>query len=590
MTAAPPPLLLAGLLALAVAIAWVRLALWQARAETARRAPWWRLVLLVVLQPVAAGLLYLTLQPPRLPGSAGRLVVATADAPRRAALAAGDALVALPEAPALAGAERVPDLGTALRRHPATGRLRVIGQGLPPRDRDAAVGLAVEFMPAPLPRGLQVLAPPGAVAPGVSFRVGGHVGGVPGGSVQLRDPAGTVVATAVLPSSGDFELAGTARVAGPADFSLRVSDAAKTLIETAIVPVDAMVAAPPRVLVAAGAAGPDLKYLRRWASDAGIMLSASVAAGAGLDIGDAPARLDSGTLARQDLLVLDERSWAALSGGERGAVLAAVRGGLGLVLRVTGPVPDATRRQWAALGLPLGQTVATVRLAGAGDVGATALRLGALPRDTVALDRDAAGAPLGAWRASGRGRIGLWPVTDLYALALAGAADRHAAMWSRLFAALARAGSGTPARVTGSPGGRLALCDLRLPATVLDPAGATTTLLADPAAQGCAGFWPRVSGWHSVTSGGKAWRFHVGMPGRAMVAAETRAAMLQLQARPASPPGATNDEGARGPSWPPFAGWLLVSTLLWWLERRRTRRDETGAGPDAHPLPPPGST
>lgn len=579
MTVTPPPLLLAGLLALAVAIAWLRLALWQARARAADRAPAWRLALLVVLQPAAAGLLYLTLQPPRLPGSAGALVVATADAPRLAALAAGDALVALPEAPPLAGAERVPDLGTALRRHPGTARLRIIGQGLAPRDRDAAAGLPLDFAPVPLPPGLHALALPAAVAPGALFRVGGSVAGVPGGSVELRDPAGTVVATAVLPPSGNFTLTGTARVAGPADFSLRVRDAAKTPVEARIIPVVAMVAAPPRVLVVAGAAGPDLKFLRRWASDAGVVLTASVAAGADLDIGDAPARLDPGTLARQDLLVLDERSWAALSGGQRGAVLAAVRGGLGLVLRVTGPVPDATRRQWAALVLPLGRAVVSVRLAGAGDMRVTALQLGPLPRDTVALGRDAAGVPLGAWRGSGRGRIGLWPVTDLYTLALAGAAERHAALWSDLFATLARAAAGTPPRVIGPPGGRLALCDLSQPARVVDPAGATTNLLADPAAPGCAGFWPRLPGWHSVISGGKAWPFHIGTPGRALIAAETRAATLQLEARLQSPPGATSDVGARGPSWPWFAGWLLVSALLWWLERRRIRKAGAGERP-----------
>ncbi|TRW16719.1 carboxypeptidase regulatory-like domain-containing protein [Glacieibacterium frigidum] len=579
MTATPPPLLLAGLLPLGVAIAWARLALWQVRAPAADRAPWWRLALLVALQPVAAGLLFLTLQPPRVPGSAGTLVVATADAPRLDALAAGDALVALPEAPALAGAERVPDLGTALRRYPGTARLRVIGQGLPPRDREVAAGLPVEFAPAPLPPGLHALALPPAVAPGAAFRVGGNVGGVPGGSVELRDPAGALVATAVLPRSGDFVLTGAARVAGPADFSLRVRDVAKTVVETVVVPVDATVAAPPRVLVVAGAAGPDLKYLRRWASDAGIVLTASVAAGAGLDIGDAAARLDPGTLARQDLLVLDERSWAALSGQQRGAVLAAVRGGLGVVLRVTGPVPDATRRQWAALGLPLGKAVVPVRLAGAGETEATALQLGPLPRDTVTLDRDAADAPLGAWRASGRGRIGLWPVTDLYILALAGTAERHAGLWSHLFATLARARAGAPPRVIGPPGGRLALCDLSLPATVADPGGATTTLLADPAAPGCAGYWPRLAGWHSVTSSGKAWRFHIATPGRALAAAENRTAMLQLQAAPQSPPSATSNDGARGPSWPWFVGWLLVSALLWWLERRRSRRPGAGHTP-----------
>ncbi|PZN94528.1 MAG: hypothetical protein DCF31_09145, partial [Alphaproteobacteria bacterium] len=79
-------------------------------------------------------------------------------------------------------------------------------------------------------------------------------------------------------------------------------------------------------------------------------------------------------------------------------------------------------------------------------------------------------------------------------------------------------------------------------------------------------------GWHSVTSAGKTWPFPVGTPSRALVAAETRAATLQLQAQPAASRTVSPDPGARGPSWPWFAAWLLVSTLLWWLERRRNRR------------------
>ena len=50
------------LLAVAVLLAWLRLALWQARAE--HQAPVWRLALLVALQPLSAGLLYLALVPP----------------------------------------------------------------------------------------------------------------------------------------------------------------------------------------------------------------------------------------------------------------------------------------------------------------------------------------------------------------------------------------------------------------------------------------------------------------------------------------------------------------------------------------------
>jgi len=216
----------------------------------------------------------------------------------------------------------------------------------------------------------------------------------PRGLIALALPPRVAPGTPpTLPPSGDFVLAGTARVAGTADFALNIRDSRRALVDSAAVPVVAAAQPAPRMLVVAGAAGPDLKYLRRWAKDAGILLGTSIAAGGGLDVGDAPARLDAASLARLDLLVLDERSWATLSPAERGGVLAAVRGGLGLVLRVTGPVADATRRQWAALGLAIGDTSQPLRLAAAGPE-LTRLRLAALPGDTVPLLRDTADAPI----------------------------------------------------------------------------------------------------------------------------------------------------------------------------------------------------
>ncbi|MGH8028082.1 MAG: carboxypeptidase regulatory-like domain-containing protein, partial [Pseudoxanthomonas sp.] len=148
-----PSWLLAALLGLAVVIAWVRLGLWQRRAPLDSRSRVWRIVALCALQPVCATLLYFTLLPPRLPGEAGTLVVATAGATRMGAQASGDALIALPEAPALSGAEGQPDLATALRRHPGMQRLRIVGAGLESRDRDVVRNLPLAFTAPDLPRG-----------------------------------------------------------------------------------------------------------------------------------------------------------------------------------------------------------------------------------------------------------------------------------------------------------------------------------------------------------------------------------------------------------------------------------------------------
>lgn len=606
---------LAALLALTVVLAWVRLWLWQRSASVASRSRGWRLAALWLLQPLCAALLYFTLLPPTLPTEAGTLVVATAGATRTGAQAAGDRLIALPEAPTLPAAERVPDLATALRKHPGLQRLRIVGAGLEPRDREAARGLPLAFDAPALPRGVVRLDGPRQVAAGAAFQVGGQINGMDKGSVELIDPAGRRVDALSLPATGDFVLAGTARVPGLATFTLRVRDAQRKSLEDVPVPVSVTADPAPRVLLLAGAPSPELKYLHRWATDAGLPLHIQLSVGGGLQLGDAPLRLDTATLQRFDLAVLDERSWAALGANERAALIKAVRKGLGLLLRVTGPLPDTTRRQWQALGFALtaGADTAAVRLPaesideealrarrgpGTADTATApngaqdenpaltrrALKLGG--GDATPLLRDADGNVLAVWRAEHRGRIAVWSMTDSYALVLSGQGARHAELWSSAFATLVRAQTYSAPRIDPQPREqqRLSVCGLPGKSRVSAPDGKTTTLLPDPGASDstCAAYWPQQPGWHSLLQTGaeareSPWPFFVyaqdAAPG--LHAAELRDATSRLQTmtvggvEKSSEPEA---HGRRGPSWPWFLAWLASVGLLWWLERARAGR------------------
>src|SRR5262245_6640158 len=89
-----------------------------------------RVVLLLLLQATSGFLLYRTLVPPTTALRRETLVVATDHAPASLVHSSNERLVALPEAGTIAAAEAVPDLATALRRHPATARLRIVGAGL----------------------------------------------------------------------------------------------------------------------------------------------------------------------------------------------------------------------------------------------------------------------------------------------------------------------------------------------------------------------------------------------------------------------------------------------------------------------------
>jgi hypothetical protein len=575
-------LLLPGLFGLAVVVAWLRLAV-------RRPAPALRLAALLTLQPVVAGLLSLTLVPPRV-ASSGTLVVATRGATLATALT-GDRLVALPEAPALPGAERVPDLGTALRRHPAA-RLRVVGDGLTARDRDAVGGVAVEFVAPATPRGLVALTLPPPVAAGGAFAVGGQVGGIDHAAVDLIDPAGRRVDTAAPDAAGAFVVRGTARAAGPANFTLRVRDGPR-LVETAAVPVSTIAAPPPRLLLVAGAPGPEVKYLRRWASDAGLTVHSEVATGAGLTLGDAPLPLTVATLAKIDVAVFDARSWSALSLATRAAVIAAVRAGLGLIVRLDGPLTDTARQALRPLGFAVtgGDDTVPVTPPPAADAAAQVARRGPGTRDdpasvngdatapplarwnvtvsapTATALRAADGAAVATWRAEGAGRLALWPLADSYRLVLAGDGDRYGELWSAAVATVGR-GRATAAAVDGVArvGQRLILCGVGA-AKVVAPDGRASPLLVDPPS-GCAGFWPRLAGWHRVEQGGTVAPFFVAAAGALPNVAAMADTQATLALRAAAPGGRTVAGATRpGPSWPWFLAWLAASAVLWLIER-----------------------
>ena len=207
--------LIAWMLAFAVVLGSARM-LWRLRREASTARPRaWRTIALLLAQAASAALLYCTLFPPPVAREAGTLVVLTARAAEVVAQGTpGDHVVSMPETPARSGVERVPDLATALRRYPATTRIRVLGAGLVARDRDAVAGLAVDFQPAPLPRGLVELQAPARVPVGRQFAIAGRGERLREGSVELLDPAGRRVDRAMLADNGRFRLHATTRGAG----------------------------------------------------------------------------------------------------------------------------------------------------------------------------------------------------------------------------------------------------------------------------------------------------------------------------------------------------------------------------------------
>lgn len=606
------PLATACVLAFAVLLGWAGVLVRQWHAAPAQRSRAWRIAVLLLAQPLCAALLYFTLWPPTMPGTAGTLTIATAGASRQAVGQVGDAstVIALPEAPSLAGIARVPDLATALRRHPGVRELRIVGAGLPPRDRDAVRGgVAATFDPAPLPRGLIELQTPQTVATGAGFQIGGRANDLRGGHAELLDPGRRRVDRVSVDADGRFVLNAIARVPGAAVFVLRLRDAAQRIVDDVEVPVLVQSLPAPRVLVLAGAPGPEVKYLRRWARDAGLALHTQLSVGGAVQLGDAPLALNAATLGRFDVAVIDERMLSSLADAQRSALGDAVRDGLGLLVRVTAGLSEADRRRLRTLGFEAsgGRDTVATRLASAAEDDVARARIGpgtrdaprahdapvdALPElsrrdvrikadDGVDLARAADDAALGRWRAHGRGRVGVWTLGDSYRLALAGRDDVYGELWSDVLATLARAQKSSTLRMEGEAwvGRRLALCGLAAGAKVSGPDGNAMEIAVDPATgtRACAAFWPTQAGWHVLQSGDRAQPFHVRAAdaARGLLANETREATLRLAAVAPLAAASKIDEAASrhaGARWPWFLAWLLASGALWWFERSRPGR------------------
>lgn len=589
-----------------VLIGSVRTLLQQRRSRTRSTA---RIVALLVLQLGAAALLYFTLLPPPVHIAAQHLTVLTGHAVATSNTAADGTVIALPEASSRSGARVAPDLATALRQHPGTQALVLQGDGLAARDRDIALPAQVTLQPGAAPRGWVALEPPAITVPGAPFTVRARAQGVAGARAELLDPAGIVVDRAAPGRDGSVALDGVARASGRSEFSLRLLNADRHVVDTVPVPLQTDDAPGVRVLVLAGAPTPELKYLRRWAADTGLELHAQASAGAGVVLGDAPVALTAARLAATDVLILDERSVAALAPAQRTAVQQALRDGLGVLVRSSGPLTDGARQtlgRWGMatsgsnqsrpLRLPADpdpallqarrgpQRAASAPTAAIDEADSTSHNapLPALEQfnlralDATPLLHDASGAALGGWRDVGRGRLALLPVTDSYRLVLAGRDDRHAELWSSVVAILARplavpasvrVGSATP-----WAGERIALCALADGTTVRSPQGTTVALHIDPDTAGdrCAGYWPQQAGWHHLQIGTRTQAFYVFDPAhaQAMHRQQTRDATA-LRVATAGSTGAQAARAVPGPRWPWLLAFVLVAGLLWWLERRR---------------------
>ena len=332
--------------------------LWAITRRLFTRSPA-RFFTVLILNLLAYGSLALLLAPPfTLSTVEQQLVLLTAGAQIDEAESHSDLFVApgIDIEPA-SNASWLLDIGQLRLQRPAISSLKVLGHGLSAEQwAEIPDHAEVNFEASPL-SGLVGIRWPGQLNLGEQLVVVGRYQNAESQAARLEliDPAGEAVDEILLRPGQEFSLSSTPRVAGRHEYLLRLwhDDQANTE-ETVATSVTSGRGA--RLLVIQSAPSFETRQLKNWAVEYGTPLlmltriSRDRHISQAVNLPDnADTKLSPALLARQDLVILDGRSWVDFSAVQRAWLSAAVHDGLGLLVMADHTLAEALPKAGDAL-------------------------------------------------------------------------------------------------------------------------------------------------------------------------------------------------------------------------------------------------
>ncbi|MFT4926076.1 MAG: hypothetical protein ACI8WB_002174 [Phenylobacterium sp.] len=246
--------------------------------------------------------------------------------------------------------EQISDPAMIRLAHPNLTELTVQGYGLHAGQWSAFAGVKINHQTGPVDAGLVDLRWPRQLMAGNSLTVSGRYQQAVNDNliktVQLLDPAGTVVSTARVRNNESFNLSAIPKAVGHFEYAVQLVDG-----QSEPVPVEIVTPPPAKLLVIQSAPSFESKHLKNWASEQGAALlllttiSKDKTLSLSVNLPKGPSQeLSLALLSDFDLLVMDGRALVNLSALQQQWLQQAVNQGLGLLVIADNALSKAEQR------------------------------------------------------------------------------------------------------------------------------------------------------------------------------------------------------------------------------------------------------
>lgn len=417
--------------------------------------------------------------------------------------------------------KHIEDLAYYLKENSDLKKVNIYGYGLDEQQLKQLKGYQVSFHPATLPLGVISANWQKKIRETESLNVTGFYHNTSNTAIQLKlYGLGTDLDSIIVQanSKSAFLFSNQPKQAGKAIYQL-IALKGKDTLSVEKVPFEVVAKQPIQVLILASFPDFEYKFLKNWLYEKQyqVVFRSQISKGkyssdflntTAVDV----SRINAALLKKMDVLVMDEDEMSAISPIERISINEAVSNGMGLILRLTNPKPNANSPKYGRYEIPSASAAAINISAATGHLKFSELPfpqtlfLETTPSEQT-LFKLANGKSVVNIQLNGMGKMLISSLAATYQWELAGKKTDYALFWSAMFLKASRKelknqsielfpqflSVGNTARLVAS------LVDTKVPSLAFNDIKLSPKQNMELPFKWDAVFWPTIAGWNTLT-------------------------------------------------------------------------------------------